>query len=151
MKSVLSNYICRLTIIAIAILSTLANVSCSNNEDNTIEKRAKDFAQNYFNFRYEAAMNMCTEESKKWIVFHASNISQDDINAINSQTDTASCEVEDIDVNEIDGIASVKLIVKNAFMADSIGKNGEIASSTEKELRMKMISGIWYVDLNKPL
>ena len=150
MKSILSKSKHWIAVFVIALLSILSSTSCASEDENAIETRAKVFAQNYFNLRYEAAMNMCTDESKKWITFRASNISQDDIDVINNQTDTAECEIEDINY-ETDSIASVRIKICNALICDSIGKKGKIVNSTIKNLRMKMQLGTWYADLTQPL
>ena len=54
-------------------------LSCSDKDANTAEERALTFAQNYFNLRYKQSLTLCTENAKKWIVFRATNITQEDV------------------------------------------------------------------------
>lgn len=75
-------------------------LSCSDKDANTAEERALAFAQNYFNLRYKQSLTLCTENAKKWIVFRATNITQEDVDVINAQTDTAECEIDDVELND---------------------------------------------------
>ena len=53
------------------------------------------FAQNYVNLRYKQSLPLCTENAKKWIVFRATNITQEDVDVINAQTEIAHACVVD--------------------------------------------------------
>ena len=124
-------------------------LSCSYEDENAAEQRAKQFAQNYFNLRFKQASTLCTKSSEKWIRYHAANINKKDIEALNSQTDTATCDINDI--NDNGNAAEIIVTVKNFLSCDSIGKNGVITKEARFRLNMKKIGGTWYVDLNKPL
>lgn len=125
-------------------------LSCSDKDANTVEERALAFAQNYFNLRYKQSLTLCTENAKKWIVFRATNITQEDVDVINAQTDTAECEIDDVELND-ETTADVKMTIKNVLVCDSIGKRGSIKEKIKKTLKMKKVSGNWYVDTECPI
>lgn len=125
-------------------------LSCSDKDANTAEERALAFAQNYFNLRYKQSLTLCTENAKKWIVFRATNITQEDVDVINAQTDTAECEIDDVELND-ETTADVKMTIKNVLVCDSIGKRGSIKEKIKKTLKMKKVSGNWYVDTECPI
>lgn len=126
-------------------------LSCSDKDANTAEERALAFAQNYFNLRYKQSLTLCTENAKKWVVFRATNITQEDVDVINAQTDTAECEIDDVELNDDETTADVKMTIKNVLVCDSIGKHGNIKEKIKKTLRMKKVSGNWYVDTECPI
>lgn len=126
-------------------------LSCSDKDANTAEERALAFAQNYFNLRYKQSLTLCTENAKKWIVFRATNITQEDVDVINAQTDTAECEIDDVELNDDETTADVKMTIKNVLVCDSIGKRGSIKEKIKKTLRMRKVSDNWYVDTECPI
>ena len=138
-----------LYIVATACMAIATMPSCSYGDENAAEQRAKQFAQNYFNLRFKLASTLCTENSEKWIRYHAANINQKDLDALNSQTDTAICDINDI--NDNGNTAEVIITVKNFLSCDSIGKNGVINKEAHFRLNMKKTGDTWYVDLNRPL
>lgn len=121
--------------------------SCSwNSDDEEIETNACQFTEYYFNCVYGDAIKMCTPESEKWLRYAASNISQEDINLLNSQKDDATCKSTDINM-ENDSTAEVTIKVKNFLMMDSIGVPPRIKDSALYSIVMKKRNGQWKVHL----
>ena len=123
--------------VALGVLfaGVLLMLSCSYREEKAIEQSVVGFAQNYFNLRYQKALNACTPESEKWVRFKATNIAQEDVDVYNSKRDTAECDVESIDLDDDKATAIVE--VRNFLNCDSIGKPATI----EK----------WMVDVQSPI
>lgn len=67
------------TALAGLLAGVLLTASCSYSEEKAIEQSVVGFAQNYFNLRYQKALNACTPESEKWVRFKATNITQEDV------------------------------------------------------------------------
>lgn len=132
------------TCAAVAVIS-----ACSYEDENMAEKRARQFAQDYFNLRYVEAARYCTEESVRWVKYRASNITQSDLDVLNSQSDTATCEVDDISYD--DTSANVKMVVKNFLSCDSIGKNGVMCKERQFMLPMIKKGDSWFVQLDRML
>ena len=100
------------TFLAVGLtLAFVSTVSCSGNDEDTAEKRALQFAQNYFNLRYRQAASLCTKGSEKWIEYRAANIRQEDLDVLNAQADSAYCDIDD--VSDDDDSATATIVVKN--------------------------------------
>lgn len=134
-------------LISFALVAALCLASaCSLKDDAAVESCAKSFGQNYFNLRLQQASGLCTDRSYKWIEFYASNISQNDVDVLNTQTDSALCDIDDID---IDGdSARVKMTVRNFLLCDSIGRPGRMCKQGKCRLTLRKEGETWKVDLN---
>lgn len=137
-------------LISFALVAALCLASaCSLKDDAAVESCAKSFGQNYFNLRLQQASGLCTDRSYKWIEFYASNISQDDVDVLNTQTDSALCDIDDID---IDGdSARVKMTVRNFLLCDSIGRPGSMCKQGKCRLTLRKEGETWKVDLDGPV
>lgn len=137
-------------LISFALVAALCLASaCSLKDDAAVETCAKSFGQNYFNLRLQQASGLCTGRSYKWIEFYASNISQGDVDVLNAQTDSALCDIDDID---IDGdSARVKMTVRNFLLCDSIGRPGRMCKQGKCRLTLRKEGETWKVDLDGPV
>ena len=137
-------------LISFVLVAALCLASaCSLKDDAAVETCAKSFGQNYFNLRLQQASGFCTDRSYKWIEFYASNISQDDVDVLNTQTDSALCDIDDID---IDGdSARVKMTVRNFLLCDSIGRPGSMCKQGKCRLTLRKEGETWKVDLDGPV
>lgn len=137
-------------LISFALVAALCLASaCSLTDDAAVETCAKSFGQNYFNLRLQQASGLCTDRSYKWIEFYASNISQDDVDVLNAQTDSALCDIDDIDING--DSARVKMTVRNFLLCDSIGRPGRMCKQGKCRLTLRKEGETWKVDLDGPV
>lgn len=137
-------------LISFALVAALCLASaCSLKDDAAVESCAKSFGQNYFNLRLQQASGLCTDRSYKWIEFYASNISQGDVDVLNAQTDSALCDIDDIDING--DSARVKMTVRNFLLCDSIGRPGRMCKQGKCRLTLRKERETWKVDLDGPV
>lgn len=137
-------------LISFALVAALCLASaCSLKDDAAVETCAKSFGQNYFNLRLQQASGLCTDRSYKWIEFYASNISQGDVDVLNAQTDSALCDIDDIDID--DDSARVKMTVRNFLLCDSIGRPGRMCKEGKCRLTLRKEGETWKVDLDGPV
>lgn len=137
------------TALAGLLAGVLLTASCSYSEEKAIEQSVVGFAQNYFNLRYQKAINACTPESEKWVRFKATNITQEDVDVYNSKRDTAECDVESIDLDDDKATAIVE--VRNFLNCDSIGKPATICPNAKFKLELKKQGEKWMVDVQSPI
>lgn len=147
MRATIHTYI-RHAVATISLAATLA--ACSLSDTNQVETRAKQFASNYFNLRYMQATNLCTSESRKWISYRASNITQADLDVLNAQPDSATCEVVASCVAD-DSLATVTMEVSHFLRCDTIGRPGHMCDKEEIELSLKKVGKQWLIDISSPL
>jgi hypothetical protein len=108
-------------VISAILLATCSgsNSSFSHPFGNSPSNRAKAFAEAYFNYDYAQALKMVTPESKQWIHFAASNVTQDELDTFNSLEDNTTAEV--IDENVVnDSLTMIEVVVKNVVEKDTI-------------------------------
>ena len=137
------------TALASLLAGVLLTASCSYREEKAVEQSVVGFAQNYFNLRYQKALNACTPESEKWVRFKATNITQEDVDVYNSKRDTAECDVESIDLDDDKATAIVE--VRNFLSCDSIGKPATICPNAKFKLELKKQGEKWMVDVQSPI
>ena len=102
--------------LVLCLLTGLGAAGCTNKEEEQVNSRAKEFAENYFNLRFDKAYGNCTEDSRKWMAFRASNITEHDLEAVRSAPEEAyvsSTECQQIN----DSTALVRCIVCQALAA----------------------------------
>ena len=75
--------------LVLCLLTGLGAAGCTNKEEEQVNSRAKEFAENYFNLRFDKAYGNCTEDSRKWMAFRASNITEHDLEAVRSAPEEA--------------------------------------------------------------
>lgn len=129
------------------LLTCCTMSSCQSKEENAAEQRAVQFAQDYFNLRYGQAALQCTENSVKWIKLRASGITQEDIDTHNAQTDSATCEVDDIDDEGVNAVVTVN--VHNFLRCDSIGAKGRMCKEATFDIPLTRKGEKWLVDLDR--
>ena len=111
------------------ILCCLAFSGCYEAEtapDAKVLVRAAEFADAYFNYNFEKARKMVTPESEKWLRFAASNVTQEDVDLLNTQEESATVEAVDYERTN-DSTLVVTVAVRNFLKKDSLGKEGVIA------------------------
>ncbi len=133
--------------IFLAILSSLALTACETKDDELVETTSKTFANEFFNLRYGNAATLCTQESRKWLEYSASNVSQDDLDLVNNYPDTATCEVMDISMTDVSE-ATVKLKVHNFLDNDSLENKSRICSTAVFSFNLHKENDNWKVVLD---
>ncbi|MDD6895277.1 MAG: hypothetical protein PUD51_05370 [Prevotellaceae bacterium] len=134
-----------------ALVICLSACRQSNTEHTEVEETALEFAQAYFNYDFARAAEMATADSRKWLEFEASNISQADIDLLRRQDSGAEIVVTDTDSNG-GNWASARLTARNFLVADTLGKAGHFVEEQDFDLKLQRDSaGRWRVRMEGPL
>ena len=72
----------RLTLTTVIMYLLAACQTSILKQEQEAEECALRFAQSYYQFELDEALNYCTEDSRPWVIWLASNISQTDIDRI---------------------------------------------------------------------
>lgn len=134
---------CGIALSAMAFLS-----ACSTPDSDLQQEVAGKFAQSYYNFQFEQALQHCTPESRKWIEFVASNIDESDVSLIRNQQEGASAEVEDIENGDNDSTAIATIRVTNFVSKDSIARPAHLINERLDTVRLVRRDGKWLVHLS---
>jgi len=140
--------ICDMKIFVLLIVSSIVLSACSGKDYDRLDKAAivaKEFAQAYFDYDFKQARTLVTEDSQKWLLFASSNITEQEIDALNNRSKGATIDVKDIE-HLNDTIAVATLTVENYLKASSIGRAGQM-TDTADEYRVTLVerNGRWLV------
>lgn len=125
----------------------LSLVSCNdvpNGEKKELDKEVTAFADAYFGYDFDLALQHCTPESRKWLVYAASNVHEEDLETLRSQEEGTSAEVIDYDFDsDTTGTAIVE--VHRFLQTDSIGQPGRMVDQATFSLPIVHTGGKWTV------
>lgn len=106
--------------------------SCFDNEEGSdvVDDAATCWADAYFNYDLKTAQRYVTPESRDWLSFLASNMTEADVEILRQQDEEAvvqlvSCEQVD------DSTWMATLTVSNFMMIDSLGQTGHMVGEAE--------------------
>ena len=79
------------------------------------------WADAYFNYDFRRAQKYVTPESRKWLLFAATNVTQDDVDMLRAQDEGATVTVSNYEETD-DSTALVTLHVQGSIICDTIGR-----------------------------
>ena len=129
-------------------LMAIVPTACSDKqsaEEKYLIENAESFAEAYFNYDLNKALDYCTPESRKYLSLLASNIREDDLEILRSQDGNATVEFEDIEYSDNDSIAFVRFSVKDYMDITDIEKKGHIVKDGIFQIQTVLRNGRWYV------
>lgn len=128
-----------------------AFTACSVPDGERISECAEGFASGYFNLDFDEAAGYCTPGSKKWLMFKASNITRQDIEAFNANPRDAGISVVDVELLD-DSSARAWCVVENAVATDSLEqKHGRIVPRQKWIIPLVKRDKKWFVKMEAPL
>ncbi len=133
--------------IFICLAAILACCSKSSDEEQ-LESAVSDFATAYFNYDLHKASTLCTQESKKHILFTASNIHENDIEILRSQEKGASVSIRNIVVSKDKTTGTAEIEVSDFMELDTIGRPGHITDKATFVLSFRKHGDSWLAELN---
>lgn len=125
--------------------------SCSAGEfsdEEDLKEVADSFATKYFNWRFPEAMAYTTESSAQWIRYAASNVSQEDVDALRMKNTNATVAIDNVSINYTDSTATVDITVKDALMMDTIGTTANLKATASYTLNAEKRGGQWKIKLD---
>lgn len=141
----------RKAVFYLAIPSCFSAVySCSQGADEKeieeITTVANSFAERYFNFDLNGSLPLCTPESRKWLAFAASNMTQEDVDLLNSQDGEAACETTYAELTS-DTTATATCRIENFLKTDTLGRPGEMTDEADYNILLVKRNGRWLVKM----
>lgn len=114
-------------------------------EQTTLEDVAEDFGDAWFNWRYADVQPMVTPSSMQRVRFAASNVTQEDLDAVNNADDKATVIVDGVEIDN-DTSAVVRYVVENYMSPKHIGEPPSLVEEYTKEFRFVKRGGKWLAD-----
>lgn len=101
------------------------------------DETATQWAEAFFNYQYDRAARFVTPESRKWISFAASNISEQDVEILRQQENMANIILLDcVQTNESTWTATIE--VNHFLVRDSLDKAGHLVD-TDTEFQVDIV------------
>lgn len=120
-----------------------------NSSERTVaEKATEAFSEAYFNYDFKRAEQYVTPESRQWLHFAASNVSQVTLDVLNQMSDEELPTVvlggtEAID----DSTQIIGVTVRNIVDTDSIGQAASVRDEETFRLTLVNREGNWMVKM----
>jgi len=128
--------------------------SCHLNDDNSpnaVDKPLNAWAEAYFGFDYEEALDYMTPESEKWIRFAASNITEKDVAFINEHNKGANMEIIDRYMMTGDTACSARIRVSDFVQLGFVGQENKVIDQAEYQITLVKRDDKWKVKMEGPL
>ena len=135
--------------IVLIMTVSAALTACSNSMASLQEKAertATEFAEAYFNYDLTKASTLVTPESVKWISFVASNISEEDIEVLNTRSEGATVTLDDCEMIN-DTTCEAVITVDNFMAIDTIGRPGVFRHDGTFRLTVVLRDGRWLIKM----
>lgn len=136
-----------LTIVGCVMIGLWACTDHKNEEQ--LRDTASAFAQTYFNWQFNDALTYCTPSSKRWMIYVASQVKQDDVEKLRNAEQGARPEIKKIHYEEGDSVASVVMKVENFLSMDSLDAVGHFVKSATYTLQFVQLNERWKVRLTE--
>ncbi len=135
---------------ALAFLFSSCQLSDTNSPD-AIDKPLTAWAEAYFGFDYEEALDYMTPESEKWICFAASNITEKDITFINENNKGVKTEIIDRYIMAGDTSCSARIRVSDFVQLGFVGQENKVIDQAEYQITLVKRDRKWLVKTEGPL
>lgn len=144
-RTIYIRHIISLLVCPFLLLATGFGCGSGNSDRDKAEAAASSFAQAYFNYNFDEAAKYCTQDSRRWLSFAASNIYEADIEVLRNMDTGATAEVTDMDFSDDDSTAVATVEVANFMQRDTIGKAGRVIDAAVFALTLVRRDGVWKV------
>ena len=118
---------------------------------DAVDKPLMAWAEAYFGFDYEEALDYMTPESEKWIRFAASNITEKDVSFINEHNKGAKVEIVDRYIMAGDTTCSARIRVSDFVLLGFVGQENKVIDNAEYQVTCVKRDDKWKVRMEGPL
>ena len=136
----------------LSIMLLLLN-GCQLHDDNgsgAVDKSLQEWAEAYFTFKYEDALEYMTPESEKWIRFAATNITEKDIDFINRQNNVVKVDILDRQISA-DTTCISRIRVSDFVQLGFVGQENKVVDQAEFQIPLVQRDGKWLVRMEGQL
>lgn len=127
--------------------------SCQLHDDKSpeaVDKSLNAWAEAYFTFNYEDALDYMTPESEKWIHFAATNITEKDIDFIKGQNNVVKIEIIDRQISA-DTTCISQIRVSGFVQLGFVGQENKVVNQAEFQIPLVRRDGKWLVRMEGQL
>ena len=129
--------------LVLALSLLLAACDMMQNDDNEATSTAVQWGEAFFNCDYHAAEALCTPESRRWLLFAASNTTQQDLDLLKQHA--AQVEATDFFPEANDTLRVVELVVCNSVKPTVAGEEPSQIDKAVFHTTVVKRNGSWLV------
>ena len=109
------------------------------------DKALTSWADAYFNFNYEKALEYMTPESGRWIRFAASNITEQDVAFIKEQNPQTQIEIVNSQLSEADTVCNANIHVSHFIQLGFSAQDNQVVDGADFQIQLVKRNGNWLV------
>lgn len=133
-----------------ALLLLAACVNSHQGSEKQLKENVDSFCQTYFAWQFPEATAFCTDSSRQWLSYAASNVHEEDVEMLRNMNEGTSHEIKELNYDS-DSTATVSVIVSNVLVMDTIGKVAHIVDHAQYLIPLKYEKDSWRVNLSSLL
>lgn len=137
------------SLLSILIVSLLLT-SCETETEKQVERVAFSFIDSYFSWHFEKSAEYVTDDSRKWISFLASNISEEDIAEFNKLREDIDYSCSDTKMLS-DTTAEVRVYAHNVVLPMDFKGGVTVCKEASYTLSVKKENTKWKVVIDGKL
>lgn len=122
--------------------------SCSHSDDvSPWEQAVESFSVAYFNWDYPKAASYATDGSQPWLRYAASQVTQEDVELLNTKAEQATVEVMPDAEMVSDSCVVAMVMVRDFLEMDSIDRKPVLREEATFRFEVVLENGRWGVHL----
>ena len=114
-------------------------------------KCAVEFMEKFFSFKFPEAELLCTSDTRDWVVWYVSNITETDIDSIHRIPNSPKVELQSVVPDSTDTTAVAYCKARDFYCLDSLGQHGRMIDEAVFRLSLVRECGEWRVRMEGPL
>lgn len=114
---------------------------------------AQDFTDHFYNYEFDEAYECCTSESRQWLMWHASQLTEEDLTVLNAHPERATTDIMQVELSgqTPDSILIATCRINHVWLADSLERPPHYCEQIGCTLTMVKREGEWLVKMEGPL
>ncbi|MBO4486207.1 MAG: hypothetical protein J5734_03620 [Prevotella sp.] len=124
----------------------------SGASESKLTQTVDSFATYYYNWQFQRALRFTTPQSEQWLRLCASQLTQEDVDLLNQQTEKPSYVIDQLELID-DSTARVSITVQNYLLTDTIGRPARLVDKGSFTLDAVYTTAAqrWMIDLHDVL
>ena len=124
----------------------------SGASEGKLTQTVDSFATYYYNWQFHRALHFVTPQSEQWLRLCASQLTQEDVDLLNQQTEKPSYVIDELELID-DSTARVSITVHNYLLTDTIGQPARLVDKGSFILDAVYTTAAqrWMIDLHDVL
>lgn len=126
--------------------SVTSLTACHEGSESQLKETVDSFAEAYFNWQFPRAVPYCTQESRRWLSYAASQVNEYDVDSLRAMDRGAEHEISDIHYDN-DSMAIVNIAVHHYMSMDSLGQAARLVDEGLYRVPVVYKGERWLVEL----